>query len=120
MGVSFTRKPMNTLFRILFTFSLVLPFNVSASWDGVASGIIDTIQVTSGQNYGFRVSLKGNAKLCGNDHSWAYLNESDSNYKSYISVLLAAKMADKTVSLYANQEKSSGKNYCHIGHLALK
>lgn len=75
-----------------FLFSLLLlSTNALAAWDGTVSGKISSINVTGGENYGFRVSLANSPKLCGNNHTWAYLNESDSNYKTYISVLLAAK-----------------------------
>ena len=98
---------------------LILSTNVFGAWDGTVSGKISSINVTGGQNYGFRISLANSPKLCGNNNTWAYLNESDSNYKTYISVLLAAKMADKNVVVYTNQEKTSGQSYCHIGYIVL-
>ena len=49
----------------------------------------------------------------------AYLNEPDSNYETYVSVLLAARLADKPVTIYSNRETKSGKNHCHIGYIAL-
>lgn len=106
----------------LFTLTLLtlLSLNVLASWDGVISGKINTIDVAPGQNYGFRVSLLNSPKICGNNHKWAYLNESDSNYQTFVSVLLTAKMADKEIVLHTNHETSSGQSYCHIGYIVLK
>lgn len=95
-------------------------FSVKAfSWDGHVSGKIYNIDVTGGENYGFRLSLDGGTKsLCGNNHKWAYLNESASNYQTYVAVLLAAKMADKTVILYTNQK--GGNGYCEIGYVSVR
>ena len=42
--------------------------NVMA-WDGMTTGHIRTIDVTGGDNYGFRVSLEGMPFLCGNSHT---------------------------------------------------
>jgi len=95
------------------------PCYVSAAWDGITSGQIHSINVTSGENYGFRVTLSGAPKLCGNTHSWAYLNESQSNYQTFVSVILAAKMSNKQVILYTNKETTSGQEYCRIGYLGL-
>jgi hypothetical protein len=99
---------------------LIFSTNVFASWDGILAGKINAIDVAPGQNYGFRVSLINAPKLCGNNHTWAYLNESDSNYQTFVSVLLAAKMADKQVTLYTKIESTSGHDYCHIGYISLR
>ncbi|GAB1623977.1 hypothetical protein AAOGI_40270 [Agarivorans albus] len=112
---------MKNNYRFFFcTCFMFFSSNVFAAWDGVTVGKISSLDVTSGNNYGFRINLKGAPKLCGNNHTWAYVNESHSNYKTYVSVLLAAKMADKEVVLYTNQEQKSGANYCSIGYLVLK
>ncbi|MBA6233639.1 MULTISPECIES: hypothetical protein [unclassified Colwellia] len=111
---------MTKLTKLFFYSSFFLSTNALASWDGTVAGKINSIDVAPGQNYGFRVSLINSPKLCGNNHTWAYLNESDSNYKTFVSVLLAAKMADKQVVLYTNHENSSGQSYCHIGYMVLK
>jgi len=94
--------------------------SVWASWAGVTTGKINSISVAAGNNYGFRIAIAGAPKLCGNEHTWAYLNESHSNYNTYVSVLLAAKMADKEVVIYTHQEQTSGNAYCSIGHIVLK
>ncbi len=109
-----------TLKNNTFFISLCFSLNASAAWDGVVSGGIGTIDVTAGENYGFRLTLKGVPKLCGNSHNWAYLNESDSNYKTFVSVLLAARMSKSPVFVYTNKEKLSGNDYCHIGYIGLR
>jgi hypothetical protein len=111
---------MIKLTKLFLSSLFILSTNALASWGGTVAGKINSIDVAPGQNYGFRVSLINAPKLCGNNHTWAYLNESDSNYKTFVSVLLAAKMADKQVVLYTNNESSSGKSYCHIGYIVLK
>lgn len=89
----------------------------SFAWDGQVSGKVIRIDVAGGQNYGFRVYLDGLPKLCGNNHTWAYLNDTDSNYQTYVAVLLAAKAANYNVRLYANKEGSNA--YCHIGYITI-
>lgn len=105
--------------RFIFGFiCLVLSVHAFA-WDGNVSGKIYSVDVTGGENYGFRVSLDNGSKaLCGNNHKWAYVNESFSNYQTYVAVLLAAKMAEKTVVLYTNQRGSNG--YCEIGYISIR
>jgi len=105
--------------KLVFLVLLIATFKALA-WDGSITGEINRIDVTSGNNYGFRVTLNNSPKLCGNEHSWAYLNESDSNYKTYVSVLLAAKMGGVPVHLYVNKETTSGHDFCHIGYIVLK
>lgn len=89
------------------------------AWDGMTTGHIRTIDVTGGNNYGFRVSLEGGPLLCGNSHTWAYINEADSNYQTYVAVLLAAKAAKQSVTLYTNRQNNASDGYCHIGYISV-
>lgn len=102
-----------------FLFLILIPFKTTA-WDGSIAGKIAAIDVTDNNNYDFRVTLEGAKKPCGNDNTWAYLNHTDSNYNTYISVLLAAHLAGKEILVFANQEKISGKGYCHIGYISIR
>ncbi|USH03731.1 hypothetical protein K6Q96_06985 [Grimontia kaedaensis] len=106
--------------RIFITFMFAIISPPLFAWDAVKSGKILDMHVTGGGNYDLRVVLQGRPKLCGNNNDWAYINESDANYQSYLSVLLSAKVADRTVELYATRESSSGKGYCKIGYMILK
>jgi hypothetical protein len=106
--------------KLLIMFTSAFISIRAIAWDGIIEGQIQGIDVAPGENYGFRVSLKNSPQMCGNAHAWAYLNESDSNYKTFVSVLLAAKMAEKTVTIFTTKETNSGNNYCHIGYVALK
>ncbi len=103
---------MKYLMSLFFMFSL----QAAASWDGATRGEIIAIEVTAESNYAFRVWLKGSSGLCGNDNKWAYLNKSDSNYETYVTLLTAAKFSKTEVTIYANQ---STNNYCKIGHATI-
>jgi len=103
---------------ILFIVAFLISVHSNA-WDGSVSGKIHTVDVTGGNNHGFRISLDGGTvKFCGNDYNWAYLNETDSNYQAYVAVLLAAKMAEKIVTIYTN--KAGDNEYCHIGYIGMR
>lgn len=86
------------------------------AWDGAVAGQIATVDVTSGNNFAFRVTLKGSPTLCSGGSPWAYLNETDSNYKVYISALLAAKAAGNNVTLYT----TNNGIYCKIGYVSIQ
>ncbi|WP_421144900.1 hypothetical protein [Aeromonas dhakensis] len=104
---------------VYFLFGLSLLSFSSLAWDGATSGKISKIDVAPASNYGFRVYLDGDKKLCGNANSWAYINGSDSNYNTFVSVLLSAKASNATITIYANQEKQSGEAYCQIGYISM-
>lgn len=104
----------------LFVFSL-MSITSLASWDGVATGLVKRIDVTSAENLGFRVYLKNTSNgadviQCG-VHTMSFLNKSSSNYQAYVSLLLAAKMSQTSVTIHTMTDKGHG--YCHIGYVAL-
>ena len=106
--------------KIYIAFALAFLHLPSFAWDGSVAGKVSRIEVTSGNNYGFRVYLNGSPKLCGNDHYWAYINESDSNYQTLVSVLLAAKAGQFNVRIYSNRKEGLDDGYCHIGYIAIE
>jgi hypothetical protein len=55
--------------------------------------------------------------LCGNEHNWAYINESDSNYNTFVSVLTAAKAAKQSVKIMTQRKDGAADGYCHIGYI---
>jgi len=75
-----------------------------------AVGTIATMDVTAGSNYALRVSLTGGATMCTGGPSWAYLNDTDSNYKVYAAALMLAKAQGTRVTVYSLLENG----YCHI------
>ncbi|WP_157634075.1 hypothetical protein [Vibrio neptunius] len=108
---------MKKIISFLFLLSAFYSHSLLA-WDGIIRGKIQQVHVTEAENYGFRVMFTSKATLCGNQHTWAYLNKSDSNYETYVSTLLSAKHAGTDVLLYTNQDGSS-QNYCKIGYVIL-
>ncbi|WP_419237719.1 hypothetical protein ACN08P_09010 [Photobacterium leiognathi subsp. mandapamensis] len=106
----------NFILLLFISFSSITFAN---TWSGSVVGSIANIDVAPGENYGFRVSLIGQPPLCGNQHTWAYLQESDSNYHTFVSVILAAKMSDKKIQLYTRKKDNADSGYCHIGYIVL-
>jgi hypothetical protein len=86
------------------------------AWDGVASGVVNAVDITNGNIYGFRVFVSGVTNMCGSGSNWAFLNESDSNYKTYVAAILTAKAQGTPVVIYTNSENG----YCHIGHISVQ
>lgn len=101
--------------KTMACFALLTSFS-AFGWDGEESGEIESIHVTKSENYAFRVTLKNPRPMCGNQNTWVYLNESDSNYDTYVSVLLAAKFANANVKIYTEQ---MANGYCKIGYIAI-
>ncbi|MCS4306768.1 hypothetical protein M2404_001093 [Rheinheimera pacifica] len=92
-------------------------FSCSAiAWDGEVYEKIQSIDVTGGGNYGFRVTLEGAPPICGNANTWGFLNDTDSNYQTYVSVLLAAKAAKMNVTIFTVRDVNG---YCHVGHVSI-
>jgi len=97
----------------------VVSFVVSGAahaWDGVVSGAIYAVEITGGNNYGFRVFVTGVTNMCGSGSNWAFLNEADSNYKTYVAAILAAKAQGSPVIVYSTSENG----YCHIGYISVQ
>ena len=105
--------------KCIFIIMMALVSLSAQAWDGTVSGIVSKIDVTSGNNYGFRVYLEDSPKLCSNANAWAYINESDSNYQTYVAALLAAKMSQSKVTLYTNWVNGDPDDYCKIGYVVI-
>lgn len=86
------------------------------AWDGDVIGYILHIDVTGGSNYGFRVRLQGSSAVC-NSKDWGYLNAQDDNYQAYVSVLLSAFIAERSVEIFSNADSSG---MCRIGYVVMK
>ena len=86
-------------------------------WAGANVCKILKIDVTSGDNFGFRVVTDAVDLLNDKDvpakTSWAYLNESDSNYKTYVSLLTMAFFLEHKVTIYVRNVNG----YAHIGYI---
>lgn len=100
----------------LLALAVMLSMPASA-WDGTVSGQINQIDVTAAEGQALRVYIAGVSSMCGNSVSWAYLNESDSNYKVYVAAALAAKAAGDPVIIYTTRDAAG---YCKLGYFVVR
>jgi len=94
----------------------VLATRTAMAWDGTITGQISEIHVTQGEGQALRVYVSGVSSMCGNTISWAYLNESDSNYKVYVAAAFAAKAAGDPVTVYTTRDAAG---YCKMGYFVV-
>lgn len=95
--------------------SSVMLATAAEAWDGAINGNIAAMDVTAGTNLGFRISLVGVTTMCSGGQGWAYLNDTDSNYKVYVAALMLARAQGTKVTIYSTLEGG----YCHIGYISL-
>ena len=107
---------MGATFRItILTVLMLTGIRPALAWDGVASGTIAAVEITGGNNFGFRVFVSGVTNMCNTGSNWAYLNETDSNYKTYVAAILAAKAQGSSVTVYS----TVASGYCQIGYISV-
>lgn len=94
----------NLVVRSAVVFTMLASTPVFA-WDGAVSGTINTVEVTAGHNFGFRISLVGVGTMCTGGGAIAYLNESDSNYKVYVAALFSASAGQQRDGLLQSRER---------------
>ena len=85
------------------------------AWDGAISGKVAALDTTGGSNFGFRVYFIGGPIVCTGGPNWAYLNDTDSNYKIYVAQLTVAKLAGNQVTIYT----TNVGGYCQIGYISV-
>lgn len=105
--------------KLIFSISLIL-LSVSSygvPFDGSAKGKLGLVEVSGELPYSFMVRLTdGGAAMCGaNTTKWAYVSHDDPNYSAFISVLLATKLADKTVDIYSRNVIGDKCKIVHLG-----
>ena len=83
------------------------------AWDGAPVGVPGNVDVTFGTSYGYRVFFSPQVTMCTGGSTWAYLNNSDSNYATYVSVIQQSKVLGTTVQVYSLNVGV----YCHIGYI---
>jgi len=83
----------------------------SFAYDGIVSGQISGLGGFNAGNFPFRVGLAGGPPMCGNANGWAYLSDTDGNYKVNVALLIFAKSQGAMVTLYTNRD---GFGYCRI------
>jgi hypothetical protein len=73
------------------------------AWDGVPSGNVLQFEITNSGNFGFRVWFVGAPAMCNGavaaGAGWAYVNEADGNYKTYVANLMMGKASGSRVQL---------------------
>ena len=92
----------------------------SFAWDGRVEGKVGIVEVSNTQDLSFRVFLDGLPSLCGNELSWAFLSKTNPNYDTLVSVLLTAKAANLSVTLYTNISSINGSEFCELGYVSVK
>lgn len=107
-------KIIRTCISFFAAAATILFSNTTLAWDGSVSGKITQIDVTVGNNGAFRVYIGGQA-MCVGGPAWAYVNEADSNYRTYVATLLAAKSSGSNVVIYSTKVGS----YCQIGYIVV-
>lgn len=95
---------------------LALTAGWSHAWDGIAVGQISEVNITVGGNAGLRISLAGVNSMCAGGPNWAYLNDTDSNYRLYAAAFLAAQAGGRQIVVYS----SSVNGFCAIGFLTVR
>lgn len=104
----------NMLFAVTLFATLLFASSPALAWDGAVTGKIANFEVAPGGNFGFRVALVGTPSMCTGGANWAYLNDTDSNYKVFVATLMMVKTQGIEVTIYTT--KTDG--YCHIGYIA--
>ena len=80
------------------------------------TGLIRQIDVSVSDNRNFRVFLKDVPFECGSGETYAYIDNTANNFDTFLSVILAAKMANKPIRLY---NQAGIQNNCVITYLIL-
>lgn len=106
---------MKGVARVGALLSLLISSGALAQWDGVNSGRISGIDVTEGQNYGFRVYLDG-TPMCGTSEAWAYMNADWNNYEAAAALLTSAYLSGRSVIVYTTRNGSA----CEIGYVSFR
>jgi len=103
---------------LIFTISLLLlPIHsYGVPFDGSGKGKLGLVEVSGELPYSFMVRLVVEKPMCGPDTSkWAYVSQDDANYNAFVSVILATKLADKTVDIYSEKISPDKCKIVHIG-----
>lgn len=99
---------MKIVKNVGFVLASFMFVNCASAWDLVAGKIL-RVEIREGD---MRILLEGTPVLCGTSGvNWSYASRFKPNYDSFLSVILAAQMAGKSISLYSAVDSS---NLCEI------
>jgi len=98
--------------KLLAPLLLCLAAAPAGAWDGFQTIVPGMVDVTAGNNMGFRVW----GPTCNGSANFAYLLDTDSNYSTYVAAILMAKAQGLSVTFYTTKDASG---FCHIGYLTV-
>ena len=104
--------------RALLALPLYCAFMLSSpanAWDGIKAGKVSGLDVTDGQNFGFRIYMDG-TPMCGTTEAWAYANRNWDNYDALVSLLTSAYLTGKQVVVHTTKNGP----YCEIHYVAFR
>ncbi len=99
---------------IYFYFVVVLlgvTLSFSANAVETKSGVIRSVEVFGEGNYAFRIRFRGDKVMCTLNETWAYVESTDSNYKTKVSTLLTAFSIGASVRV---STEATARNHCHL------
>jgi len=89
-------------FMFVLAFFTIICTAKADTWVATAGKIL-RVEIREGD---LRLLFEGTPALCGNGTNWAYASRFKPNYDSFLSTLLAAKMAEKGITLYSTVDAS--------------
>lgn len=104
------------MIKYIVTFCVLVMYSsltFAWDWDGIAVGKITELHISPSD---VRIILEGVSSTCTGGENWAFLSDTDSNYKSYVAALLLAKAQGTTITVYTTLEGA----YCHIYYIVLQ
>jgi hypothetical protein len=110
-------KLKNGIARItILAASCMLTSSLQAQgWAGQKTGKITGIDLTEGENFGFRLYMDGTS-MCGTTEVWAFMNKSWDNYQATAALLTSAYLTQKNVTVLTYRDG----NYCRIGYVQFR
>lgn len=102
---------------------LLIAMTGSHAWDGTISGKINEVSGVGGSggapgNYDLRIVLTDVTEACGpGTPNWSYVNANDANYKGLMALLLMARAAANSVTLYTTKDP---RGFCQIGYVVVR
>ena len=94
--------------------TMASPANAQA-WDGAVTFKIARIDVTQGNNFGFRVH--GDQPMCGAGTTWwVYMNVTWDNYQATAALLTSAWLAGRQITVHSWKDPAG---YCQIGYVSV-
>ena len=104
-------KNMKNICLSLLVALFGMTFSYSVNAIESKSGVIKSVEVFGEGNYAFRIRFQGATIMCSLNEAWAYIESTDSNYKTKVSTLLTAFSMGATVRIYT---EATSRNHCHL------